>query len=199
MAVLIDDTVTGEYANSYVDIDYADEFFESHWSTAKADAWDALDDDPKQMLLVQATQLIEQIRFTYYEDILAFYQLRYDYITGKVISRVNFTEPIKYLFTQKLQFPRNLDVDKTTTNPYIPEPIKMAQCEQAITLATFNDASLIKILGGIKSEDVQIAGQIKKAVVYQDAMVIGAGNSLSPLTIQLLSPYILKTTRFRRS
>jgi len=201
MAVLIDDTLSGEYANSYVDIQYADEFFESHFDTTKTDTWAALGDDQKQLLLVQAAMIIEQYKFTYNMERREL-TLHYDSRTGTVHDFMHVQYPVRYTWNQNLQFPRNLDVDSATGVTYIPEPVKIAQLEQALALKNFSITNTTKIQSGIKSESVELPGPIKKAVEYQDGATVGAfitTASVSPLALQYLSPYMVQADKVYRS
>jgi hypothetical protein len=203
MSVLLDATIAGEFSNSYVDITYADQFFEADSDTARNDAWSALGDDQKQRLLVQATYAIEAFRFTYnsyYRD----QNYEYDSRSQKVIRISVDHDPVRYDASQNLQFPRNFDINLNTGLPYIPEPIKMAQCEQALYTVTFDNSSIVKVTGGIKSEEVEIAGQIRRAVTYQDAASITAtGTSvvsgISPIVFQYLSSFIARSSKARRA
>jgi len=201
MAVLISSTLSGEYSNSYVGVAYADEFFESHFDTTKTDTWSALSDDQKQMLLVQATMIVEQFKFTYTMERREL-ALHYDARTGKVHDFMNVPYPVRYTWNQALQFPRNLDVDSVTGLTYIPEPIKIAQCEQSISLKNFNVTSTTKVLAGIKSERVELPGPIIKDVTYQDGDTVSSfitSASVSPLALQYLGMYLVSDDHVYRS
>jgi len=201
MAVLIDDTISGEYSNSYIDIAYADEYFEDHFDDTKADTWSALSDGQKQTLLVQATMILEQFKFTYITERREL-TLHYDPQTGTVHDFLHVQYPVRYTWNQALQFPRNLDVDSATGETYIPEPVKIAQLEQAVSLKNFNVGSTTKILAGIKSESVELPGPIKKATEYQDGATVTAfitSASVSPLALQYLTPYMVPADKVYRS
>ena len=201
MAILINSTISSETANSYASVAYADSYFESHYNATFTTTWDALDDSQKQMLLIQATLVLEQFRFvipTTQSD----YEMHYSRTTGLVGFYPLEQDPIKYNYFQALSFPRNLDVYSTTSQTYIPEPVLIAECEQAISIKNFSVTNINKVLSGIKSESVEIAGQISRAIVYQDGTT--ASNSimtanLSSVAYQLLSPYILRNTRTKRA
>jgi len=200
MAVVLDDTLSGEYSNSYVDITWADEYFEGSFNTSKQDAWAALNDDQKQQALVQATMSIERLRFTYPSN-RNFYNLRYDKHSQRVLYFTVNIEPIKYNYVQNLQFPRNLDVDSVTGETYIPETVKIAQAEQAVFLLTFSDAATVQTASGITREMVEIAGQIKRDVSYGGVGAIQAFSttSMAPLAYQYLTPYLISGTTVKRS
>lgn len=201
MAVLVDTTISGEYANSYVTVAYADEYFSDHFDTTKQTTWEALGDGQKQTLLVQATLIIEQYKFTYVLERREL-TLHYDPQTGTVHDFLHVQYPVRYTWNQNLQFPRNLDVDSTTGDTYIPEAVKIAQCEQAVSLKDFSATNTTKVLAGIKSESVELPGPIKKATTYQDGSTVSTfiqSASVSPLALQYLSPYMLKMDKVYRS
>ena len=206
MAILIDDTISGEFSNSYIDITFADEFFADHFDTTKTTAWEALGDNQKQNLLVQAALVIEQYKYTYVLERREL-SLHYDPQTGTVHDFLNVQYPVRYLWNQNLQFPRNLDVDSVTGETYIPEAVKIAQLEQSIAILTFSSSiatTSSKILAGVKEEEVELPGPIRKLTVYQDAGTISSSNSFttataSSLALQYLSPYMLSADRVYRS
>lgn len=199
MAVVIDSTKSGEFANSFIDQDYADEYFEVHYDSAKQSAWNALDDDQKAMLLVQAASVLNSLRFTYVgvrED----YELQYDIHAKKVLSINHDVRPLKYSFIQNLQFPRNIDIDSQTGVSYIPEDIKIAQCEQALAIKNFSETNVTKILGGIRREAVSIGGEISRDIAYADnaTQTTVSLASLSPFALQWVGKYLIHGTRLER-
>jgi hypothetical protein len=202
MTVLVDASVSGTYANSYVSIAYADQYFDQHYDTSKTTTWTALSDDQKQTLLVESAILIDSLRFTYN---LALYDYNYEYDQPlqKVVTVANTTEPVRYSVLQNMQFPRNIDIDPNTGQPFIPEPIKLAQCEQAIFLKSFSDTAVAKIQTGVTSEEVEIAGQIRKAVTYQGFRGPGGVDTSSaafaPLAVQYVSAFLIRNPRLRRA
>lgn len=201
MAVLVDDTLAGEFSNSYVDVAYADEYFDAHFDTTKKSTWEALGDDQKQMLLVESTTQLESFRFVY-PATREQYDLVYDSYTRTVMSLSNTRAPLKFSYIQQLQFPRNLDIKTTDGSLYIPEPIKIAQCEQAISLKNFTESNIIKAMSGITSESVDIAGQISRAVTYGGPTQTSGGvdmASMSPLALKYISPYLIRVGRLMRS
>ena len=75
-AIILNNTVMDEYANSYADVAYADGYWEQHWDQVSAALWNNLpNDNVKAGLLVQACRSIEALRFTEPVDPLAEYQL----------------------------------------------------------------------------------------------------------------------------
>jgi len=210
VAVLVDDTISGEYSNSYINVAYADEYFSDHFDTTKTSTWEALGDGQKQSLLVQAALIIEQFKYTYVLERREL-TLHYDSQTGLVHDFLHVQYPVRYTWNQNLQFPRNLDVDSISGDTYIPEAVKIAQCEQAIFLKNFTstDTALVttsaKILAGIKSEEVELPGPIRKATTYQDAAKVSSSGaasltaSVSTQAMQYLSPYMLQADKVYRS
>jgi hypothetical protein len=99
----------------------------------------------------------------------------------------------KLQFAQKLQFPRNIDVDGSNAG-FIPQGVKDAQCEQAVYLIAFDDSPIATQLTGVHEEFLG-AGAVRVSTKYR-----GTGTFIAPMTMQLLSPYFRKTsTKLRRS
>jgi hypothetical protein len=94
---------------------------------------------------------------------------------------------------QKLQFPRNLDLD-TTGEPYVPQDVKDSQCEQAVYLMSFDDTALITSTQGILEEAVT-AGAVKSYTKYAEGR---PPTYLSPMAIELMRPYLRTSGRLRR-
>lgn len=204
MAITLDATLEGEFSNSYVTVAEADSYFENHYNSTFVTTWDGLETGQKEMLLILATSIIEQFKFTLVME-RADYELHYSRVTGLVTFYPKDQDPIKFNYFQALQFPRSIDIDSETGDTYIPQPIKLATFEQAISVKNFDSASLTTILGGIKSEDIEIAGQIKYAVTYQDSGSTSSSSqtmqtaNLSNIAYQLLSPFIIRGGRTRRA
>jgi hypothetical protein len=93
---------------------------------------------------------------------------------------------------QALQFPRNCDYTSSGT-PYIPTEIIDAQCEQALYLLSVDESSISSQLQGVGSESVQ-AGSISTS---QDFSRVGT--LLAPMAYELIAPYLLRSSSFRRS
>lgn len=202
MAQTLNATMSDQFANSYVDQAYADAYFAGHVNATKAAAWTALSNDQKVSALIQATWVIEQLKFTVptvpwdaslqYDNILHKYYYSSPAIPGSAI---------KYSSLQSLQFPRN--VDTNYSGVFIPEAVKDAQCEQAVYLVTADEDSLSKSLSGIVSESFS-GGGVTISTRYASGSGGGSasgGSLLAPLTKQFLNPFILRNTgmRFRRS
>jgi hypothetical protein len=201
MAVLIDDTVGGEYSNSFADLTFLDEYFSDHFDTAKQATWDALSDGQKQTLAVQATILIDQLKFTYSQERSQLF-LHYDRRTGTVHDFAATYAPVRYTWNQALQFPRNLDVDSVTGTPYIPENVKIAQAEMAVALKDYSDIDLTSILSGIKREAIELPGPMRQDITYQDGGSMSSFSSvsnISPLAVNYLSKYLVYGESLKRA
>jgi uncharacterized membrane protein YgcG len=204
MAQTLNAVMSDQFANSYVDVAYADAYFSGHVNATKSAAWAALSADQKASALISATWVIEQLKFTVptvpwdatlqYDNLLHAYYYSSPSIPGSAI---------KYSALQSLQFPRN--VDSNYSGVFIPEAVKDAQCEQAVFMLSADEDSISKTLSGIVSESFS-GGGITISTRYGGASASGGGNSsggslIAPLTKQFLNPYILRNTgmRFRRS
>jgi hypothetical protein len=192
----LDASLAGEFSNSYVDQNYADDYFSKHFNTLKANQWNALSDDQKTQVLMQACWDIEQLRFTVYTDWTTprVSDLQYNTKTGRFTAYVSPTmESAKYNFYQSLQFPRNKDYYQSGTL-YIPPRMCMAQCEQAIYLVNFDETDMTNRLSGVSMEKVSIGrGQIDTTKEYSYQ-----GTSLAPLTYEYVKPYLIWTMRTKR-
>lgn len=162
-------TIAGEAANSYVDVLFADEYLESHFLTTLADAWANLDDNQKVTALIGACRVIETARFT---------------VQG--VGSAN-SLPTRYVTTQALQFPRNIDVSVALT-PYVPEPIKWAQCEQAVYLVSLDTTVLANALKGIWADTLQV-GDVR---MHQNIRV--GGSAYAPLALEYVKPFLVRTS-----
>lgn len=190
--------MSDQFANSYIDQTYADAYFAGHISTVKDAAWAALSANQKASALIQATWVIEQLKFTVptvpwdatlsYDNLLHRYYYSSPAIPGSAI---------KWSALQSLQFPRN--VDTNYNGVFIPEAVKDAQCEQAVFMLTVDEDTMAKTLAGIVSETF-IGGGITIAQRFGNKGGT-VGTLLAPLTKQFVNPYILRATgmRFRRS
>lgn len=199
MAVTLNAKVGGIHTdgtNSYVDVAYADDYFSNHWDSTLSAAWDGLDDQPKANLLVAACRVIESGRFT---NIIVRTDWRfhryYNRLTMQVMNFQLLREPVKFYFYQMLQFPRNLDIDPTNGQLYIPEAIKMAQCEQAIYMLTFDQSALSNRLQGVTNDTISIGrGQIHLNQQY------GAeGSMFAPVSFEMIKPYLVRNVKTRRA
>jgi len=181
MALTIDATVAGDSSNSYVDLTYADAYWADHYNTVKKAQWTALSNGQKNTALIQATRIIESVRFTLSSGGLES-GLAYDPNQGFILSIVDSNELARSSVDQRLQFPRNLDYDSDTDVYSVPEGVKMAQCEQAVYLLSLDESAIANRMQGIVSESVGLgSGQIS---VRQD--YISKGTFLSPVAVDLL-------------
>lgn len=193
-AVVINDIPADEYANSYVDVPYADAYWDQHWDVNAAAQWSALTDARKTSLLVQACRIVETLRFTEQVDPLSEYHLVYDSRNQQIRSaKTNFGRPEKYYFQQKLQFPRTLEVHMNG-QIYIPEEIKFAQCEQSTYMLNFDQSILANRLQGVSHDSINVGGiQISQKLEAR-------GSMLSPVAYNYCKPYLLRRNlRMQRS
>lgn len=194
MALVLDDTIAGENSNSYCDATFADDYFDVHFLTTKRDAWSALIDEQKEAALIQSCLIIEQFKYTVATNQPArLSDLKWDSRTQKFTAYVTpYDDAVKYLDYQRLQFPRNLDVD-TSGTLFIPNEVKIAQCEQAVYLLTFDDDPISKRLSGITLDRVTI-GDIQATQEYTLA-----GTALAPMSYNLLRRFMLTFKRVQRA
>lgn len=195
MATTLDVTMGGQFSNSYVDLNYAADYFDNHWDATKSASWDAMDPLPQTRLLIQACRVIETARFTNYVRPTD-YAFFYDYITGMVRQLAERMEPIRYYNYQNLQFPRNLDIDYTDGALFMPDAIMQAQCEQAIYLLSYDGQAVANRLQGIINDTASIGrGQIHVSQNY-----LGEGSAFAPMALELCRPMFLKGgQRMRRA
>lgn len=180
-------TVGGPTSNSYVTVNEANVYFANHYLTAKSTVWAALTQPRKESALKRACQQIETLRVL--DDELSAgrlpIELVIDYGYDLIIHRAEID--------QKLQFPRNLDLD-TTGEPYVLQDVKDSQCEQAVYLMSFDDTALITSTQGILEEAVT-AGAVKSYTKYAEGR---PPTYLSPMAIELMRPYLRTSGRLRR-
>lgn len=184
----LDVTVGGSASNSYVTVGEADKYFNTHYITAKKTAWSALTQPQKESALKRACQQLETLKVL--DDELSTGRLPIalviDYGYDLSLHRAEIN--------QKLQFPRNLDVDPTGT-PFVPQELKDAQCEQAVYLLAFDDTALITTAQGVVEEAVT-AGPIKSYTKYSEG---STPTYLAPIVLELMRPYLRYTGRLRRN
>jgi hypothetical protein len=190
MAVVLDNTLSGEVSNSYVEVEYADAYWTAHYSTVKAALWAALTTPRKEMVLVQACRVIETVRFCepFRYDRRTQVEYHHDRRSGLVVQYDDETRPIRAFSTQSLQFPRNLDRDSLTGEYYIPEALMMAQCEQAVYLLSFDDSVLSNSMQGVQSESIA-AGSVRIS-----QQIAAGGSMLSPTAYELVKPFVRRTS-----
>jgi hypothetical protein len=194
MALTIDATLGTFTSNSYVDLAYADDYWANHFNATKVAQWLALTDEQKTTLLISGTRVIDTLRFTN-RTTRADYSMRYNRLTGTVIDMSYlWREPVKWYYYQKLQFPRNLDVDPSNGSLYIPEPIKMAQCEQAMYLLNFDDTAMANRMQGVVLDTMSVGrGQIDITQEYAST-----GSAFAPMALEFVRPFLVKNAKAKR-
>jgi len=177
-----------QYSNSYIETGYADVYWSQHYNAIRAAAWSALSSNQKVASLIHACRVLETARFTCLKTLRKTLPHRYDRHSRLVMTLEDQPMPTKWLWTQRLQFPRNLDFDFNTGGLYIPEPMMMAQCEQAVYLLTFDDTAIANRLQGV-TEDVTYVGNIHLRQNY-----VQSGSQFAPAALELIRPYLLSTS-----
>ncbi len=188
MALTLNTTLTDPYANSYVDVAYCDDYWAAHYSVTKATQWAGLSTAQKESLLIRACRVIETARFTTQADPRTFPRMEYSRRTRTVITWEDRVTATRYLYTQSLQFPRNLDVDLTDGHLFIPEPIQMAQCEQAVYSLNFDETAISNRLQGI-SADATYVGSIHLRQTYDQG-----GSQFAPMALDMCRPFFIRST-----
>lgn len=182
----IDTTVGGSASNSYVTVAEATDYFASHWSTTKTALWNGLSQAQQERLLMSATSVIETVRFLDKE-------LGSGALPRALVSRDEYDITIHRLeMDQRLSFPRNLDIDDSG-NGFVPQPVKDAECEQAVYMIAFDDSIISSQIQGIEQENLT-AGPV---TIHQ--RYVGKGSFMAPLALELLRPYIRPTAKMARS
>lgn len=203
MSLTLVSTLSDEFSNSYVDLDYADDYWADHFGSAQVSAWAALTDEAKTTLLILACQNIEKYKFTQRPEWGGTERLYFDDVRNAIraYNEGNF-EPYKYSTTQALQFPRSIDVN-TDGDTFIPEPIKIAQCEQAMYLKDLDQTAITKALVGITAETVSLGkGAIYKSTKYasgKDGSGLAAMTQIAPRALELISKFCLRNSKLRRA
>jgi hypothetical protein len=188
----LDTTIMGENANSYVTVSYADAYFSKHFNALKRTTWDALDFDIKEQTLTQACWDLEQFRYTVKgEGNLA--SLKWDSAQGRFTAYSTPSKsPVRYSVYQALQFPRNSDI-KSDGTIFIPDRVKMAQCEQAMYLITLDETALSNRLQGINLDRVAIGPiVVTQEYAYQ-------GSTIAPLAYEWLKSFFIRSSRYDRA
>lgn len=191
MALTLVSTLSSETANSYCDISYCDDYWAQHYSSTKADLWAALTTPQKTMLLIQACRSIERLRFTVTRNSNTEYTLRHTAIPGLIAQYITNVVPVKDSYTQALQFPRNVDRNSEGVQ-VIPEPVKLAQCEQAVYLLSFDESVMASRLQGIDSESTSV-GSVSVKQTFS-----GSATALSPMALEYVGPFLLRTSAVLR-
>lgn len=173
----LDTTVGGANSDSYVSVTEANAYFATHWSTAKNTLWNTLNGVQRERVLRAACQVLEGLRC-----------LDAEYGGGALPTALmdleHYDVTIHRLgFTQKLQFPRNIDIDANNVG-FIRQEIKDAQCEQALYLIAFDDSQISTYLQGVYEESVS-AGNVRVHTTFNRR-----GTMVAPMALQLMTPYL---------
>lgn len=194
MALSLVTTIASSDSNSFVTSDYCDTYWAGHYSTIKATQWAALTSSQKIAALIHACRVLNAFRFTEPSHIRYSPDVAYDRRTATVIELVDRTRPTKYYYDQALQFPRSIDVDSTSGALFIPEPVMLAQCEQAVYLLTFDESTLAAKIQGIETDSFSAGG------VSMRQQFSGNGSALAPMAYEYIREFLLKTsTKLRRA
>src|SRR5512133_2629041 len=96
-------TVGGATSNSYVSMGEADNYFLYHWCLSKQDLWAGLSFQQKEQVLKAACQVLDTLRvldnYLSYGSLPPALQTDYDTTVTRLAA------------SQRLSFPRNVDVD----------------------------------------------------------------------------------------
>lgn len=182
-------TVGGSASDSYVTVAEANTYFNNHYITAKKTAWTALGQPQKESALKRACQQLETLKV-----------LDDDFTAGRLptalVIDMGYDLTIhRAEINQKLQFPRNMDLDPTTGDPFVPQEVKDAQCEQAVYLLSFDDTALNTLQQGIVEEAVT-AGAVKSYTRYAEGFT---PTYLSPHVVELMRSFFRTSGRLRRA
>jgi hypothetical protein len=188
MALILDTSLSGSASNSYVDVAYCDDYWANHILTQRAALWAALTNSQKINLLIRACGVVETLRFTSTRSLPQGYELSYDRRLHEVIALNKDITPVRFFYYQKLQFPRNLDRDFLTGQSFVPEPVKIAQCEQAGYLLSFDESALSASLQGISHDQAKVGSLSTRQNLRQD------GTSIAPMALEQVRPYLLKSS-----
>jgi hypothetical protein len=185
MATTLDNTLSGELSNSYCDVPYFDDYFSGHYDASRTAAAQALSDTQKQQILVSACFDIEQLRFVLPTD----FNNRpwfYDPTSGRYLqTSPTVQESFRYNYWQQLQFPRTNDIYSSGV-AYIPDPVFMAQCEQAVFKISADRTTLTNSVQGVRSDSVNVNG------IQLSQRIDPGGILISPDAVGLLRKYMLK-------
>jgi hypothetical protein len=158
-------TISGETSNSYVTLAEATEYFAGR---LHASAWESASTADREKALVTACRHVESCRLQ---------------VTRRVVGEL--LSPV--VPTQALAFPRYRDVDATSAY-IIPQPVKRAQCEEALALLAFGAEQQRRSAlqaGGVSS--FQVDG-------LSESYGEGAGSSplISGEARKLMAPFIAR-------
>ncbi|MFB3882882.1 MAG: DnaT-like ssDNA-binding protein [Armatimonadota bacterium] len=117
-------TIAGTASNSYLSLEEAGAYFAAR---LHADAWDAASDADREKAMLTACRRIEAHRLQVHRRPYGF-----AYDLPNALDRL--ADPLAPADPdQALSFPRQRDLDRTGSFA-IPEPVKQAQCEEALAL-----------------------------------------------------------------
>lgn len=183
----LDTTVGGDTSNSYVDQAYADAFFQDHYNISKSSLWAALSSPQKENALKRACQILDSLRVLDTE-------LGSGALPLALVQRDTYDLTLHRLdIGQVLNFPRNIDLLPNSFNGYIPQAVQDAQCEQAISLLTFDDSAMASRMSGVSQETVG-AGNVRTHTIYKSD-----GTFIAPLVIELMRPFLRPSKKIRRA
>jgi len=194
MSIALDTSLASTTANSYADVAYCDDYWTNNYNATKAAQWLALTTTQKERLLIQACRIIETGRFTTFVPVSE-YALHYDRITGQILDITLTREPVRFYYYQKLQFPRNLDIDPVLQNLYVPPAVLMAQCEQCVYLMNFDESAIANRLQGVTADTLAIG----RAQIHLQQEYTQDGTSFAPMALEFIKPYLIRGTRMRRA
>ncbi len=194
MAVTLDSTISGWYANSYADLAYADAFWADHYSSTKSAQWGTLSNTQKTHLLIRSCSVIERFKFTVtgYLRPADYWHSEFNRVTGLVVQMTSDRRPLRAAYRQKLQFPRSLDYDINGAF-YIPPDIMDAQCEQAMYLLNFDEDAMASRIQGITQNSLTVGS------IHVSQNFAAGGSSLAPMAREILSQYFFVSNEWRRS
>lgn len=185
MSLTLTPTLSSTSANSYVTLAFADAYWQDHYQAVKAAQWEALSDSQKTSALIQACRCLETLRFVARATKDADYELHFLRNPGVVVQTNRDVIPLRAAYNQALQFPRNIDRTDESGEYFIPESIKLAQCEQAVYLLGVDDSALATRLQGVVSESMSV-GSIKVSQQFE-----GVGTLIGPMALEYVRPFLL--------
>lgn len=194
--ITVDATAGAETTNSYVELEYANDYWAQHWDVNSANQWAALSDPQKSSVLVQACRVLETLRFTYPTDNSSESRLVVDYRHQQIRSiRSCSSRPQKYNYDQKLQFPRTLEADLYTDGAStIPDAIMFAQCEQAVYMLNVDTSVIANRLQGVSHDLLNVGG------VQISQKIESGGSLISPVAYSYCKPLLIRgNTKLMRS
>lgn len=177
-------------SDSFVSLTEADTYFENHWDIDKSNEWANLANLTKEIVLKQATSLINGLCF--WDS-----PVPVNYSNGINLRLVTVTP---YEINQSLKFPRNIDLDENG-DPFIPESVIQATCEQDIFLVmSVNEAAIQSRMQGIIYDRVA-AGSVEVEQRFEGKMSPSdiASSTFSPICRMLLEKYIRKSNKLTRA